>query len=319
MPAVNLHLGRATASSDATLLLETALFAAPAGQIVQEQTSAGFTMEPYVAVQGIPELDDGVGAFLASKAGCSASPTLFSGDTNTSTLTLDLGADAIRWVPRSQDIVTGTRWYPTSGTSGPNIGFGGTVKPKLDAAYNYQGQYRRLPKPAIDFSEGGYGYLHVNNMPAATICLVAVLHPGDLDYYGLLEANVATTGEPFVLRYHHGQMRVYQDEKLVVQYESETSVQEPTIVMVSLDTTTDTGRFVCVDRSRATRTFNIASMTQVGFTGALGALGQGTAGNPFRYFADMNLLEVDLWPRALNTEQMLEVASKLAMVYGVPG
>jgi hypothetical protein len=276
-------------------------------------------MEPYVVVEGVPRADPDLGASFGSKAGSDSAGTVFAGDTNTSTLSLNLGADAIRWVPRSQDIVeNGVRWWPVGATSGPNIGFGGTVKPKLDAAYNYQGQYRRLPKPSIDFSENGYAYLHVDNMPAATLALVTVLHPGSLDYYGLFEA-ARVTGEPLVLRYHHGQMRVYQDERQVVNYESESGVSEPTIILLSLDTVTDAGRFLCVDRSRVTRSFSIPTMDQVGFTGTLGALGAGTTANPWRYFADMDLLEVDLWPRALEFGEMQSVASKLAMVYGVPG
>lgn len=338
MGDVQIALGSAGARAGADLKLLVDRIGGEPGPPFWE-TTAAFDVEDYVVVDGRPVADN-EGASIASIAGAdSATSVLVPPDP----LTLFPEAYA-HWVPGTEHMSNDSglyRWWPVGGvragdqprmslfkqdrvldgTTTGMLPYGdGVGAPQVLNSYTYQGFGRQMQRKAVAFNSRGFAKIDPEGtFPSATFAVTAVLHPSGLPYYGIFEADTGGAGEPLVLRYHHGQLRLYHNEKWVLSHESHRMVgAEPVIILVSFDAATDTGRFYCLDANRTTRTFNTVGMDVVSLLGIFGGLGQGIPSNPYnRYTADMDVLDVCLWDHAMDWPELESKVNLLSLAYGV--
>lgn len=314
-----------------------------------ENTSV-FTTGDYVVVDGQPRADATYGTKQVSLAGYDA---LTQVTTQPDKRTLFPDAYA-HWVVDADDLGVETppfrRWWPVGsaktsesarmsmfstleGSSNGADQYIAGVSPDFDLDYRYQGFSQGLAKPASVFQRSihtdgqkRWGRMKIDpegTFESVTLAITAVLHPGFEAYYGIFEAaqilDVSSNtliGDPLVLRYHHGQVRLYHAEQLVLTHETQKPAAGPTIMLLALDSVTDEGKFMCLDQTRTTRTFNTAGMEYVSLLGSIGALGQGVDDNPYRLNAEMDLLDVCMWTEALDWYELEAAANLLNLTYG---
>lgn len=300
-----------------------------------------FDIPETVIVEGQPKYAGKRGAKILTRSGATSATQVL---TPLDPQTLNLGANAIRWRPNVSDLDPpangGRRWWPigSSRSSGPKqslftvipVGAGGILtgrgtfgadSPYVDVGYTYQGFYGPVKRPAMVYDGAGVSTIDPGSstFPAVTFGLVAVMHPSTLPYYGLFEANQGGRGEPLVYRYSHGRVDLFQANTKVVSHETHKPAHYPVIMLVAMDAATDTGRLMVIDKTRTSRTFNVASLDFISMAGIIGALGQGTASSPWQKASEMDVLEIDIWPEALSFAQMESYANLLALAYGVVG
>lgn len=298
------------------------------------QDTVSLEVEDVVFVDGFPALDTAGGA-AAVVTGLGAF-TQVTSPPDPATLFPEAYA---HWVPREVDLAVpangGRRWWPvgspkTEGsprislyTLGGTNGEGtyNTNAPQIQDDYVFQGFGRNVQRPAMVWDNGtGRAKIDPEGVfPSVTLAMTVVLHPSPLSYYGLFEANwdEQPGAQPLVLRYHHGQLRLYQQDVWVLSHEVIKPTQGATVLIVALDSAGDVGRFYCLDANRTTRTFNARGLNYVSLLGSLGNLGQGTATRPYQRPAEMDLLDLVMWTEALSFAEMEAAANLLSLAYGV--
>lgn len=308
-----------------------------------------FSIGDYVVIDGIPRADE-AGADLATKAGATGI-TAVTTPLDPVTLFPDSYAHWIGGSAYQAWDVTNTlyRWWPVqfnasrldteprmsfflgqdAGSGGLQYAavpaFNGLLPPYQDDSYTYQGYGRSMARAAAIFPGGGYAKIDPEaNFPSATLAITAVLHPSQLPYFGIFEAAKYTDptsevviGDPMVLRWHHGQLRLYHDDRQVLSHESHRRSAAPIVLLVSLDSATDTGRLYALDQNRTTRTFNTVGLETIALLGIFGGLGQGKTTDRYRFFAEMDVLDVAIWNYAMDWPEMESKANKLSLAYGV--
>jgi hypothetical protein len=327
---VDIALGEIDSTLDGALLLD-ADSSADTQPPIRTQL-AGFIVPSYVAVDGQPRADAPQGCRLGSVAGARALSQVTAPPDPAS---LNLGSWA-RWLPRAVDLEPpangGRRWFPlgwahTSANprmslysiipTGTGRGPYGAASPGIDEGYVYEGFGRKMSRPAMVFDGMSAAAIDPTTLfDSCTFGLVAVFRPSPLPYFGIFEANAAA-GEPLVYRYSHGRLDVFQNETRVLSHETQKPAHSAVVLLVSMDSASDTGRMVVIDGTRTTRTFAIDGLDFVSMNGVIGALGQGTNASPWRYGSQMDILELDIWNRALDFPELQSAATLLALAYGV--
>lgn len=310
------------------------------------ETLSTFTAQDYVIVDGRVLADSGLGAKVMTETGYD-DHTVVTTPIDATTLFPEAYA---HWVGGSAyQAYTGTlfRWWPIGsarGESDPRLSFflgqdagsgglqydpagkyNGLLAPYQDDDYSYQGFGREIEKAAAVFPGGGYAKIDPEaNFDSATLAVTFIPHPGELPYYGIFEAaqyahtdSEVVIGDPLVLRWHHGQLRLFHEDRLVLTHESHRASAAPITLIVCMDAATDVGRLFALDENRTTRTFNTAGLETIALLGIFGGLGQGKTTNRYRYYAEMDVLDICIWDYAMDWPEMESVANQLALAYGV--
>lgn len=320
------------------------------------QQVAEVVLDPYVVLEGQPEADSEHGGRIDFDGG-SAGTTLYPVAPLPETLDLKTWRRWLpyaEWL--TAPAAGGRRWWPietapgdmvatgvgVSGVPEPRIALYTTVDPAtgfmngrgsydpvlspgIDESYSFHGYEQEMVRKAMVFDSTGHASIETEaTMTEITIGLVVVFHPSNLPYYGVFEASqsnpdVGTPGEPLVLRYSHGQFIVYQQDVRVLQHETHKNAHEACIILLSMSATDDAGRLLVIDHTRTTREFAIPNLDFVSFGGVFGALGQVTTASPVRFSSEMDLLELDIWDRALTFPELEEKANLLSLGYGIAG
>lgn len=334
---INISPGDVTTSLGCRLQLDVRQTLDSGLDPIPVNTSA-FTVDPYVIVDGIP-VGDGAGARIVTRAGVDDLTQVLA-PIDPDTLFPDAHA---HWRPRLADLDPpadgGRRWWPIGGVhdadharmslytiaGATGAGLYGVGAPYVDVGYTYRGaQGRTMSRPAMIF-DNSTARAKIDpeaSFDQVTLAVTVVLHASAQQYYGIFEAqqvydpsSSSPVGEPLVLRYTHGRLDLYQDENRVLSHETNKPSAYPTILLISLDTDAGLGRMMCIDQTRTTRQFNITDMDFVSLLGSVGALGQGIAGSPYRYGADMDLLDMAIWSHAMDWPELESNAGLLQLAY----
>lgn len=297
----------------------------------------GFIVPEFSVFAGVPAEDKGIGGRFGSSAGLDAQTVVTA---PLDAKTLPVGSYA-RWMPYAEYLgasaSSGRKWYPqgfAQADTSPRltlytvlkVGAGGILNghgtygigsPGIEETYSYSSSYGRISKPAMAFESGAAELLVPSSYTSVTFGLVAVFHPSELPYYGIFEALNSAGNKPLALRYAHGRLALYFDEHLVLKHESHAPSHSPAIILLSLNGATDTGKIMVVDKTRTTRTFDIVGLDYLSLRGVFGALGQATTASPWRFPSEMDVLEFDIWDRALDFPEMTSVANLMSLAYGV--
>lgn len=339
MPDVSITLG--TAGARAGAATQVAAGAPLTTNPPFSENLSSFEVGDYVVVDGWPARDSGVGARIDSELGYD-SHTVVTSPLARATLYPDAYAHWIAGTAYASLDGALYRWWPVGsartnesarmsffrgqegGSGGLQYG-DGKGAPYHDNDYTYQGYGRAMSQPAVVFPGTGYAKIDPEaNFASATLEVTAILHPSNSAYYGIFEAaqyvddtSNVSIGDPMVLRWHHGQLRLYHEERQVLAHESHRASAAPVTMLVSLDAATDIGRFYALDENRTTRTFNTEGLDTVALLGIFGGLGQGRVENKYRLFAEMDVLDVAIWDYAMDWPEMQSKANLAALAYGV--
>lgn len=346
MPDQRFDLGMTSIALDTDARLRVGAVEQSAEPLFLENRTV-FTVDDYVVINGVP-VADGAGARIRSVANFDSS-SVVTAPLNPLTLFPEAYA---HWVPGLEHTSlddTFFRWWPVGGTrtaghvrmslfrqerasdpggivTGAKAYGDGVGAPAFDAAYTYQGFGRSMTRKALTFNSRGYCKIDPEaNFTSCTFAVTAVFHPSRLSHYGIFEAAQAydatsstAIGTPLVLRYHHGQLRLYSDGQLVLRHESHKASAGPMAVLFSLDTVTKVGRLYCLDENRTTRTFNTEGLDVIALLGIFGGLGQGTTAAPYNiHTADMDVLDVCIWNYSMDWPELEAKANLLSLAYGV--
>lgn len=152
-----------------------------------------------------------------------------------------------------------------------------------------------------------------------TIAITAVLKPSAHPWYAVFETTGASATDFIQIRYAHGRIEVIYQNQLAASHECVKGTTEPTIIMLSLDSDDDVGRLFVHDRVRTSKLFKASGLVGIPLEGSIGAARKRSIWPDEGYtnFADMDLLEVDVWPEAMTFSEMEPKAALLAASYGV--
>lgn len=348
MPDVKISLGAAGQRAGALLHLGAGEVVTLPGPEFYENL-ATFDVEDYVVIDGAP-VADSIGANFATRTGLSTYtqvttpldpaklfPESFAHWTpGLAYMAWNANNTLYRWWPvqtnatrldtdQRMSLFKQTRESDPGGLGTGMKPYGdGVGAPYTDESYTYQGFGRSMTRKAMVMESRGFMKIDPEaSFTSGTLAITAVMHPSDLPYYGLFEAAQETDtstntliGDPFVLRWHHGQLRVYHAKNLVLAHEAHRGAATPLIMVVSLDSASGVGRFYVMDANRTTRTFNIEGMKFVSLLGIFGGLGQGVEGNPYNWTASMEVLDVTIWNYAMDWPELESKVNRLALAFG---
>lgn len=308
----------ATATVDVQFALT--VLPAPATQLDTEELTqryAGFEVDDYLVISGRPVAPGAAGARLAISAGTG---TAIASELHPGPMDIVTGADA-RWLPADATYAgAGAPWAPAVG-GGVNWTADPNYAPYLDDGYAYDVRAGvTTPAAAMVFTGGSWMQLDTPNWSAdaVTVVLVAVLRSGGGGYYGLIESSSIDEApdDPrtdFGLRYRRGTVEVYAGSKLA-SHAVRDEAGRATILALSLDS--NEGRLMVVDRQISTRAFSTAGLNLYDLNLFLGRTG---GAYDVTATAEMDVLELGLYGRALSFAQLADVAHDLDAVYGVTG
>lgn len=192
--------------------------------------------------------------------------------------------------------------------------------PYVAAQYAYQGRRVSMSRPAMVFTGKGMAHLEPQR-PAfsdVTLAMVFVTHPTPYPWAGIYEASWEGFGEPLLLAYDHGHFDIeIAPRRQILRHRSIKSADSAMVVLLSFDTKAKEGRVVVLDDNRTSRTFSVDGLEFVSLTGMLAALGQGTLEKPWKWGAEMDLLELDIWNKGMDYAELEAKANLLALAYGV--
>lgn len=282
---------------------------------------ASLSIDPYVVIDGLPVSVAGVtskqtvastGVLTASDTGLLLDPTEIS------------PGSTVRWLARPGAVTT-NQWNSYSGGAA-NLYWTHTdaQDPVFDPDFIYASPHGFLSRPALIFSGGTTGYTNdymkmAGTLPAAgtswTFSMVAILRSGNEHAYEIFAINAigANNKPPINVNYRHGQIYLSLGAK-VLQHEMKRNEATPTIITLTVDQTTNTGRFFVQDLSRTFRRFstkglNDAPRFRIGtFTETPVSL---------KPHAQMDLFEANFWSRSLSDAEILRHNNELSHAYGV--
>lgn len=277
------------------------------GQEALQVRRAGVLVDPWTVAGHLPVPEPALGVRASTYATVGAHDY---SDQPTEPLVLNTGADA-RWLPLESAYVAGGEWAPHGGgplafTAGPEHA------PVLSAGYSYPLGRRTVTRPALTFDDGAWMQLQDLGWAAAgaTLALVATLRPGTGAGYALV--STAPAEDPEVeLVYSHGRLEVLRGGTQLVSLEVMGATVRPVLVVLSLGVT---GRVAVYGRQTLTRTFSTGGQRMVDLDVYLG---RGARGWDADSTAVMDVLEVDLFTRALDWAEMETLATALDSAYGI--
>ena len=322
--------------------------------VVLTENLATFALEDYVVVGGVPQAGEPVSLGDAQVEGWSASSVPLDPRTLFPEAFAHWGAPQAGDFTNDGDF---RRWWPINGTrdgDSPRLSMfvnpppGSPLSPQgalvyayqpasaptLDPAYVYSGANgRRMDRPALVFETGkdgfsGYAKFDLETtLSSFTLAITAVFHPSRLEHAGIIEVtkvenapvDQAPVKSPLWIRWDHGAVRMFADGPRLLEHETHRNAAQPVVIMLTVDGTEQQGRFYCLDSTRTTRTFSTAAIPDLRLVGTLGILGQQTDLQPFRYPAQMDLLDVVVWDTALDWADMEAKVNLLALGYGLVG
>jgi hypothetical protein len=268
---------------------------------------AGVLVDPWTMAGHLPVPEPALGVRASTYATVGAHDY---SDQAVDPLVLNTGADA-RWLPLESTYVAGGNWSSQGGgplafTAGPEHA------PVLSAGYSYPLGRRVVQRPALTF-EGG-AWMQLQNLgwaaAGATVALAAVLRPGTGAGYALISS--APSEDPEVeLVYSHGRLEVLHGGTQLVSLEVMGASVRPVVVMLSLG---GVGRVAVYGRQTLNRSFSTAGRRMVDLDVYLGRGAQGWDADST---AVMDVLEVDLFTRALDWAEMETLAAALDSAYGI--
>jgi hypothetical protein len=298
-----------------------------------EVQSTPVAVDPYLVVDGRPITDSGWGVASTSSVYID-SGALTSSQGYPSPAAARTGADYRFLVSSSYVDTDGSgnrRWFAVSNPNGntfPRIvprQQGATVDPSIDSGYVYESRHKKVPRPAWIQNRQGYFELQANAGTAtytkATLMMVFVPHAGPGVMYPLYDSGrVSSVANRLAVRYYKGQLRIYSSYARLLTYNIVLDHSEPMLLALSLDTDTNIGRCMVVDRRRWSRSFNIKTFAGLDLNGLIGAqyLNNNTTTADYANIGDLDLLDVELWlGRALTFGEMEPVVSVLSSVFNV--
>lgn len=321
--------GRAQASGVKPATLETARNSL----LKFRQRQARLTLNPYLLEKGMPLGDSGFG--VAGTTTC----YIDTGGVTASAVIPAPGAVAVgsdfRFLPTAGTTAVGgggvRRWWPVGGTVAtyPQLlarQQGATVDPIYTPAYSYEANHKRIAQPAWTMNTKGYFEIQTAdgttvNYNLATFLIVMVPHGGPGDYYPIYDSGPITTAQRrFAVWYRKGRIQITASGTALLQHQVYLDHSEPFIMAFSVNKTTNVGRFVCADRRRTSRTFNVSSIAGMDMNAWIGMepTTPGGATPNYARVGDMDVLEIDMWlNKALDFRSLEDSVSLLAQVYRV--
>lgn len=280
---------------------------------------AAFDMETGIVEDGILTDTPEIGASARSVAGVGA----YEYDDQVLDPVGLLTGAAGRWLASAATYTPGVAWYPVEGDGSLHWATDPAHAPGLDADYVYGHARGELYRSALVFDGSAWMQLSTSGLATTTVTVVvvAVLGPGQGGEYGVIEspgsgaaaedadAGVVLTG--FGLRYNHGRTIVWAGAP-VLGYDGQQEPLRPTVLALTVDTVS--GRLLVIDRERSSRTFATEGLGTYDLGLMLGRIGQGTDASTN---AVMDVLEIDLFDRALSFGELDELVADLCAAYGV--
>jgi hypothetical protein len=229
-------------------------------------------------------------------------------------------------VATADSYVVDSAWYPVEGDGSLFWATSPEHAPGLDEDYVYEHARGSLYRRAMVFDGSAWMQLSTAGLAITSVSLVvvAVLGPGQGAEYGVVEspgAATAISGDEqleavasrtgFGLRYSHGRTTVWAGAPLL-GYDGQQEVLRPTVLALTVDAVS--GRLLVVDKERTSRTFATAGLGVYDLGLMLGRIGSATDATTN---AVMDVLEIDLFDRALSFGELEELVADLCAAYGV--
>lgn len=290
------------------------------------QHVASFTLEDYAVLAGYPTGRPAHEVRNYSRVGLG--DWTFS-DQPPMPWEINIGA-TVRWLPYEASVIPGTMWTPTTG-SGLNWAYSPEYEPSLYDSFDFQvigGD--EVSMPALVFQGDAWAELDDAGWSANafTFVLVAVLMPNpEGDSFGILESS-ALNGPPPVdlnnadplpyapsdwgLRYSRGQIYFWAGANML-RHTVTLPQAKPVIMAVALDSTE--GKFTAASAGAlTTANFDVDNLNVFDLDLFLGRTGE-TFDSATT--AQMAVLDLVYFDRALSFHELADVTHQLNAVYGV--
>ena len=297
------------------------------------QLQARLVLDPYLVQMGQPVADSGYGVAGMSTAYIDSGGIIVTQGFPTPAAAA-VGSD-FRFLPNAAyTAVDGggvKRWFPVGGSVStyPQL----LVRPRtaqedplIAAAYVYESGHKKISLPAYTMNTKGYFEIQTANgstanYTQAAFLMVFVPHGGPGAYYPLYDSGPITTAQRrFAVRYRKGRIQITASGTPLLQHQVFIDHSEPIIVAFAVDKTTNIGRFVCADRRRTSRSFNVASIAGMDMNAWIGVEPTTPGGGTPNYavVADMDVLEINMWlNQSLDFRQLEATVTQLAKIYKV--
>jgi hypothetical protein len=297
------------------------------------QLQARLVLDPYLIQNGQPVADSGFGVMGMSTAYADAGGVVVTQGFPTPPAAVT-GADYRFLADTAYTAVGGggvKRWFPVGGSVStypqllvrPRTG---VEDPVIAPAYVYESRNKKISRPAYTMNTKGYFEIQTANgstvnYTQAAMLMVFVPHGGPGAYYPLYDSGPITTSQRrFAVRYRKGRIQITASGTPLLQHQVYINHSEPIIVAFVVDATTNVGKFVCADRRRTSRTFNVSSIAGMDMNAWIGVEPTTPGGGTPNYavVADMDILEIDMWlGKTLDFRQLEAVVTQLSKIYKV--
>lgn len=319
-------LGRFGARPYADVMLTFADADAPAEPAVQKY--AALSTESIVVLEGIPHSAETtltppsgmtVGTFTVSDSGSEIDPALVDTDADYRWLPQDFVANELEWRPHNLP----------AGSMHWNLGTYFAGDPRKDLTYTYSGSTGLITRPAMVFNGGGFLQLDGYTAPDGTnsdfsIAVVAVLHGGEGPSYSLFQTDRSSyapnpdSTQALKLKYSHGLYSLEAGGPRA-SYERKGVASGASIIVLSLNPNglVKRGYLMIQDTRRFSAAFNLRKIET--FSPALFFGAEMSHNDDFTrsVAANMDVLEIDMWDRALSPYEMRRYINQMAPLYGV--
>jgi hypothetical protein len=271
------------------------------------------TVEPYYVRNGLPvaHSDLGVDARITATLG-----TFAVGSAWPAPISIDLGAD-YRWLPDDAHYTAGT-WSSSVGTH--SLGPTGAENADILTDRGYIRGDVLINAPVMKLGPDESFRSDGLDWNALTVMIVAVMNTPDENYYGVLGSgnadNAAHSGTPYVdLRYTSSGQLITVSRTELASFQTVTGIVragQPIIMGLSLDGAAKTVTTVLCDRNPAYQVDHLTGTHPGTATLYIGNIpGDEAVG------ANMDLLDVLVWNRALNGDELDTAVHLLDKIYGV--